>query len=258
MRSPFGSTNLGVPMRHDRFGLTRFAAFVAGLLLLLPVAQAAEPLRIGVIGATGMIGQRVVDEALRRGHDVTAVVRDPGKVTRADERMRVVRGDVLDRERLATVLADLDVVVSAVGTGRAPDADGSIYLAAAQSLVEVLRARGDAAPRLIVVGGVGSLALDETTLVVERVAADRHPEHYGQKAALDFLRTVTDVRWTYLSPPAAIAPGTRTGQYRVGRDELLRDAAGKPASISMEDYAVALIDEAETGRHVRARFTVAN
>jgi uncharacterized protein len=118
-----------------------------------------------------------------------------------------------------------------------------------------LRVLGDAAPRLIVVGGVGSLLDASGRLVLERVPEDRRPEHLGQKEALDFYRTVSDVRWTYVSPPARPTPGERTGVYRTGLDRLVVDDNGE-SSISMEDYAVALVDEVEQPRHVRQRFTV--
>jgi putative NADH-flavin reductase len=109
---------------------------------------------------------------------------------------------------------------------------------------------------LIVVGGVGSLLDGSGDLLLARVAEDRLPEHAGQKSALDFYRTVTDVRWTYVSPPARIAPGERTGAYRREDDELVVDDDGE-RSISMEDYAAAGVNEAEQAQHVGCRFTVA-
>lgn len=118
-----------------------------------------------------------------------------------------------------------------------------------------LRSLGRRAPRLIVVGGVGSLLDSSGKVVLERVPEDRLPEHEGQRAALDFYRTVSDVRWTYVSPPGRIAPGGRTGAYRLGVDELLVDDNGE-SSISMEDFAVAVLDEAEQSRHIGRRFTV--
>ena len=212
-------------------------------------------LRIAIVGGGGMIGQRIVREALARGHRVTLVVRDPSKVADAHDRLEVVRGDVLDPDALVRQLEGQDVVVSAVGTARATAPEYSLYLDAADSLVSTLRRLGDAAPRLIVVGGVGSLLDDSGRLLLERVPEDRLPEHQGQKTALDFYLAVSDVRWTYVSPPGRIAPGERTGVYRTGGDHLLVDADGE-SGISMEDYAVALLDEAEEPRHVVRRFTV--
>jgi uncharacterized protein len=212
-------------------------------------------LELVVIGGGGMIGQRIAREALDRDHRVTLVVRDPAKTAEIDARAQVVVGDVLYTEAIAEQMAGRDVVVSAVGTARADEPDYSLYLRAADSLVTALRALGEAAPRLIVVGGVGSLADASGAPLLDRVPEDRLPEHLGQKAALDLYGTVSDVRWTYVSPPARIAPGERTGAYRTGEDELVVGSDGESA-ISMEDYAVAVVDEAETPANIGRRFTV--
>ncbi len=238
----------------SRIGWLKAAA--AMLALAASLAQAAQPMKITVIGGGGMIGQRVVREALDRGHHVTVLVRDPARVTEKDERLSVAKGDVLDKATLAGAFAGRDVVISAVGTARAKDPDYTLYRNAAESLVEVLRGMGEKAPRLIVVGGVGSLFDANGQMLLERVPKERKPEHLGQKAALDFYRSVSDVQWTYVSPPGRIAPGERKGIYRTGDDQLLVDAKGESA-ISMEDYAVALIDEAENPGHTGRRFTVA-
>jgi len=207
-------------------------------------------LELVVVGGGGMIGRRIVREALERGHAVTVVARDATKVTDEHERLRVVEADVLDADAMAELAAGCDVVVSAVGTARADTPDYSVYQRAAESLVAALRSFGESGPRLIVVGGVGSLLDGAGEPVLRRVPEDRLPEHLDQQAALD-------VRWTYLSPPARIAPGERTGSYRIGADRLLVSEDGE-SSISMEDYAVAILDEAETPRHVGRRFTVAS
>ncbi|MGH3128741.1 MAG: NAD(P)-dependent oxidoreductase [Gaiellaceae bacterium] len=211
-------------------------------------------LDLAVIGGGGMIGSRIVTEALDRGHNVTLVVRDPSKVTESHERLTVIRGDVLDGS-IADLVEGRDVVVSAVGTARAEDPDYSLYLNAARSLVDASRRLADTAPRLIVVGGVGSLVDSSGHAILKRVPEERLPEHLGQKTALDYYVTVADVQWTYLSPPGRIGPGERTGAYRIGGDELLVDEHGE-SNISMEDYAVAVLDEAERPRHVGRRFTV--
>jgi putative NADH-flavin reductase len=232
-----------------------------GVVALLCCAQpqdassTSQPLRISVIGGSGMIGQRVVQEALNRGHHVTMIVRDAAKVTRTHERLTVAQGDVLDSPGIAKVVRGQDVVVSAVGTARAENPDYTLYLQAAKSLVDALRSLGNEAPRLIVVGGVGSLTDKSGKLLYERAPVERQPEHLGQKAALDFYRNVPGVRWTYVSPPGSIAPGERTGVYRTSDDEILVNDKGE-SKITMEDYAVALIDEAENPRHVGKRFTV--
>ncbi|GAA1753846.1 NAD(P)-dependent oxidoreductase [Kocuria aegyptia] len=212
---------------------------------------------IAVLGATGTIGSRIVTEALERGHTVTAVLRDPAKLTDADPRLKVTTGDVLDPASVSAVAQGQDVVVSAVGGGDGPGHLATITLAA-RALVEGLRTLGEQAPRLVVVGGAGSLhtpdggqvwdtpGLPEALLQIMHAHGD----------ALEYYRTVTDVDWTNLSPAAQIAPGERTGNYRTAAEELITNEAGDSA-ISAEDYAVAILDEIETPAHSRQRFAVA-
>ncbi|MEV7600863.1 NAD(P)H-binding protein [Kitasatospora sp. NPDC089797] len=208
---------------------------------------------IAVIGANGTIGSAVVTEAVARGHEVTAVVRDPDRYRGAAA--AVVRGDVLDPADVARVAAGRAVLVSAVGGG-----DGPGHLAliepAARALVAGLRTLADAAPRLVAVGGAGSL---ETAPGVRVWDAPGLPEPilqimHAHGAALDYYRTVSDLSWTVLSPAAEIVPGERTGRYRTGLEQLLVDAAGR-SWISVPDCAVALLDEVEQPEHIGERFT---
>ncbi|MFI9205778.1 NAD(P)-dependent oxidoreductase [Streptomyces sp. NPDC053048] len=212
--------------------------------------------KIALFGATGTIGSRVLREALDRGHQVTAVVRDPAKLTESHANLTVTTGDVLDPASVAEVAQGQDVVVSAVGGGDGPGHVATIE-PAAKSLVTGLRTLGDAAPRLVAVGGAGSLRTPDGKQVWD---AEGLPEFllqimHAHGDALDFYRTVSDVRWTNLSPAGLIEPGERTGTYRTSLDDLVVDADGK-SRISAEDYAVALIDEIETPKHVGERFTV--
>ncbi|MEV4440939.1 NAD(P)H-binding protein [Streptomyces sp. NPDC049577] len=212
--------------------------------------------KIALFGATGTIGSRVLREALDRGHRVTAVVRDPAKLTEEHENLTVTTGDVLDPASVAAVAKGQDVVVSAVGGG-----DGPGHLAtiepAAKSLVAGVRTLGETAPRVIAVGGAGSLRKPDGSLVWD---AEGIPEFLQQIMhahgdALDYYRTVTDVRWTNISPAASIAPGERTGTYRTALDDLVVKEDGT-SRISAEDYAVALVDEIEEANHIGERFTV--
>ncbi|MFB7782969.1 NAD(P)-dependent oxidoreductase [Streptomyces vinaceus] len=212
--------------------------------------------KIALFGATGTIGTRVLLEALDRGHEVTAVVRDPAKLVGSGAEM--MPGDVLDPHSVAEAAVGQDVVVSAVGPG---GADPAVLVTAAKSLIGGVCTLGPDAPRprVIVVGGAGSLRTPEGPLVSDapgipepvRALMQAHAE------ALDFLRTVPveEVRWTCLSPAAQIAPGTRTGTYRLGLDDLVVDEDGL-SRISTEDYAVALVDEIERDGHPGKRFTV--
>jgi putative NADH-flavin reductase len=231
------------------------AAAVLLLLSTVPAGLAADPLKIAVIGGGGTIGQRIVREALDRGHHVTVVAREPARVTERHERLSIVKGDVLDSARVAELASGQDVVVSAVGSARARDPDPTLYRKAAGSLVGALRKLGPKPPRLIVVGGAGSLQNEAGSLLLERLPPERLPESLGQKAALDHYRTVSDVPWTYFSPAGRIEPGRRTGVFRLGGDRVIVDDKGE-SRISMEDYAVAVIDEAERPQHVGRRFTI--
>ncbi|WP_030018886.1 NAD(P)-dependent oxidoreductase [Streptomyces monomycini] len=212
--------------------------------------------KIAIFGANGTIGSRVLDEALRRGHQVTAVVRDPAKITKTDPNLTVTTGDILDPVSVAAAAQGQDVLVSAVGGG-----DGPGHLAtikpSAESLVAGVRTLGEDAPRLISVGGAGSLRTPDGKQVWD---AEGLPEFllqimHAHGDALDFYRTVTDVRWTNVSPAALIEPGERTGTYRTALDDLVADADGT-SRITAEDYAVALLDEIEKPRHIGERFTV--
>ncbi|MCZ0983094.1 NAD(P)H-binding protein [Streptomyces diastatochromogenes] len=212
--------------------------------------------KIALFGASGTIGSRVLREALNRGHQVTAVVRDPRKITEQHPNLTVMTGDVLESASVASAAKNQDVVVSAVGGGDGPGHQATIR-PAAEALVEGLRSLGADAPRLIAVNGAGSLRTPDGTQVWD---AEGLPEFVLQIMrahgdALDFYRTVGDVRWTCLSPAAQIEPGERTGTYRTALDNLVVDADGK-SWISAEDYAVALVDEIEDPKHVGERFTV--
>jgi prolipoprotein diacylglyceryl transferase len=215
-----------------------------------------EPMRIVVFGAGGRVGTRTVAEALARGHDVTAVVRDPAAHDLDRDGLSVVAGDATDPSSVAEVAAGHDLAISTVGTGfgKTPET----LPAAARGLLEGLSRAGVA--RLIVLGGAGSLEVAPGVRVLdtEGFREEWKPDALAQAESLDIYRSATtDVDWTYVSPAALLEPGERTGEYRTGDDRLLVDDEGKSA-ISMEDFAVALLDEAESADHVRRRFTVAS
>ncbi|MGW6844096.1 NAD(P)-dependent oxidoreductase [Streptomyces sp. NPDC054958] len=222
-------------------------------------------MKIALFGATGTIGNRVLREALRRGHEVTAVVRDPARLPDSGSgtgagALVVVRGDVLDPGSVAAVVAGHDVVVSAFGPGRS---DPAALVTAAKALIGGVRSLGGEAPapRVVVVGGAGSLRTPAGPAVWDEagVPAPVSALMHAHGDALDFLRTVPveQVHWTCLSPAAQIEPGERTGAYRLGLDDLVVDEEGR-SRISTEDFAVALVDEIERDTHAGRRFTVAH
>ena len=213
---------------------------------------------IAVIGANGTIGSGIAREALGRGHRVTAVVRRPSEVELSHDQLAVREGDVLDPSSVAEVAEGQDVLISAVGGGDGPGHLRTIR-PAAESLIAGLRTLGEAAPRLVVVGGAGSLSTSDGKQVQDNPEL---PEALVQimqahTDALEFYRSVEDITWTNISPAAEIAPGTRTGTYRTGKDELVVDDDGRSA-ISVEDFAVAMIDEVESPKHLEERFSVGN
>lgn len=215
-------------------------------------------MKIVVFGATGNVGQRIVAEALRRGHEVVGVVRDPDAVQSPDPRVRLVKGDATNPDSIAKIVRGADAVVSAISPR--PNARGlpaPTLAANARALIKGLRETG--VKRLVYVGGASSLEV-----ATGKALADMpdFPEIYRKEAregreALDIWRNeAKDLDWTYLSPAAEIAPGKRTGKYRTTDDKLLVDDKGK-SFIAFEDYAVAVIDELERPQHIGKRFGVA-
>lgn len=198
-------------------------------------------MKIAVYGGTGNIGSQIVAEARRRGHDVTSLARHPGE--------KAVFGDAADVASVRGVAASHDVIVSAIGPSGAPGADRERF-------PEVIRGMGSAvgSKRLIVVGGAGSLRVDGVRLVdAPDFPAEWKADALLQADALEILLAERpELNWTYLSPAPVIEAGERTGTYVT--------ADGEPAGkhISIEDFAVALVDEIESPSHVRKRFTVAN
>ncbi|MEV0252693.1 NAD(P)H-binding protein [Streptomyces sp. NPDC050732] len=213
-------------------------------------------MRITVFGAAGNAGSRVVTEALARGHEVTAVVRDPARFSELHPGAAHRAGDAGSPDRVAELSAGQDVVVNA--TRPAPGHEHE-HPAITEALLTGL-ARADGV-RLIVIGGAGSLTVPGT----QGVLAIDDPRYVppawrhiaeASNAQYDALRTAdTKVPWTYISPSALFEPGTRTGEFRLAEDELLVDAEGN-SSISMEDFAIALLNEAEHPSPHRTRFTV--
>jgi putative NADH-flavin reductase len=211
--------------------------------------------QITVIGAAGMVGSRVVAEAAARGHEVTAVVRDEARAAVLPEGVRVRTGDAADVAEVTRLGTGQDVVIAAT---RPPAGREDELVTTTKALLAGLVGTG---ARLLVVGGAGSLTVPGSGGRLEAEDPDLvGPEHRAIARAgvhqLAACRAAADVDWAYLSPPAELRPGTRTGRYRRGGDELLIDAAGRSA-ISVEDLAVALLDEVEAPAHRRARFTVA-
>ncbi len=212
-------------------------------------------MRITVLGATGKVGDRVVTEALSRGHEVTAVVRNSTRFNDLPAAAKVRAGDVGNVEDVAKVSAGQDVVISAIRPAPGNESD---IIPTTRSLMDGLAQTG---VRLLVVGGAATLTVPDTggkTVIEDSNFLPVSARHIGKASAdqLDVCSAETRVVWAYLSPPAQLVPGERTGNYRLGADKLLLDAEGN-STISMEDLAVVLVDEAERPKHHRTRFTAA-
>jgi len=210
-------------------------------------------MNIALIGASGFIGSAIRSEALARGHQVTALVGRPEQLA-AHPKLTALAADVMDVGRLTAQLAGLDAVISAF-SGHAQGDVLAYYVAGIGNVITA--AKEARVPRLLVVGGAGSLEVAPGVLLID---SPSFPPQYkataeGARQALEMLRKEAVLDWTMLSPSAMIAPGQRTGVFRTGRDQLLTAADGSSA-ISVEDYAVAMIDELEKPAHARQRFTV--
>ena len=209
-------------------------------------------MKIALFGASGMIGQRILDEALSRGHEVTAIVRKPENITTTNPNVTVKQGDALDPAQVAELVPGHDVVVSSISPNETYDPQ--ILPNAAKSFVEALPKAG--VSRLIVVGGAGRLEVAPGQRTVDQ---DWFPEAWRPLAlshivGLDTYRA-SDLDWTFFSPANIIEPGERTEKFRLGKDTLITDENGD-SRISAEDYAIALVDELEHPQHVRQAFTI--
>ena len=216
-------------------------------------------MKIALIGGTGFVGTPLRAELLGRGHDVTVLVRQPAKVPAAPRRA-AVETDAAEPAKVAQAVAGHDAVVSAFNPGwDAPDLYER-FLAGSRAIVAGVKQSG--VKRLLVVGGAGSLhvapgvQLVDTPEFASHVPPNVLPGAKAARDALTELRSEHALEWTFLSPPAMLAPGERSGRYRVGGEDLLM-AGDRPAGISVADLAVAIADEIEKPKHVRRRFTVA-
>ncbi len=210
-------------------------------------------MQIALIGATGFIGSALLKEALARGHRVTALAAHPEKLAPAAN-LTPLAADVLDGNRLAAQIKGHDAVISAF-SGHAQENVYDYYLQGIRTIIASTK-QADV-QRLLVVGGAGSLEVAPGLQVVDTpdFPAMWKASAEGARDALKLLREEVQLNWTMLSPSAMIAPGERTGKFRLGTDQLLIDADGN-SRISVEDYAIAMLDELEKPAHARKRFTV--
>ena len=229
---------------------------IAGIALLATVATAqtppapkAKPLNILLVGASGMIGSRVLTEATSRGHHVIAAARNPDKIAKGAN-VKAVKLDATDKAAFTALAREADVIVSTTSPRGGGDP------------IQEAKAVGDAAiaaakasgKRLFVVGGAGSLKTPDGKSVADTLPAAYRGEALGMRGVLDSLKA-SDINWTFFSPAMSIAPGTRTGKFRLGKDTVIADAKGT-SKISAEDFAKAVVDELETPKYERSQMTI--
>ncbi|MGG0247018.1 NAD(P)-dependent oxidoreductase [Peribacillus frigoritolerans] len=208
-------------------------------------------MKIGIIGASGKAGSLILKAALTRGHEVTAIVRDEARVQ--IQGASVLEKDVFDLK--AEDIKEFDVVVNAFGA--APGKE-HLHVDAGKILIEAMK--GAPQTKLIVVGGAGSLFVDEAK-TIRVLDTPEFPKEYfatafNQSKNLGDLQNATDIQWTFISPSAFFDPqGNRTGRYKLGKDNLLVNSKGE-SYVSYADFALAVLDEIENPQHINQRFTV--
>ena len=215
-------------------------------------------MKIALIGATGFVGSAILKEALDRGHEVTSIVRHNAKIIE-QKNLKIVECDVMDSAKLSKILKGNDVVVSAYNAGWENPNLYDDFMKGSQSIQEAVKKSG--VKRLIINGGAGSLFVAPN---VQLVDTPEFPEAFkpGAGAARDYLnilRKEDQLDWTFVSPAIEMNPGApheRKGTYRTGLDNPVFDAEHR-SRISVEDLAVAILDEVENPKHIRVRFTVA-
>ena len=211
-------------------------------------------MKIALIGATGFVGSAILKEALDRGHEVTAIMRHTEKLP-SHPKLHPQKGDIYNADEVARLVAGHDAVISAFNPGWGNPDIYNQQIKGTEAIIKGVKQAG--VKRLLFVGGAGSLEIKPG---VQSVDTSEFPKEWKQgslatREALNQLRKEPGLDWSFLSPSADLSPGQRTGEFRLGTDQLLKDTNGQ-SRISVEDYAMAMIHEVEKPAHIRQRFTV--
>ena len=212
-----------------------------------------------LIGATGFVGSAILNELLSRGHKVTAVVRNAAKLPKNDN-LTAMEEDVANVDAIANIAKGKDAVISAYNPGWANPQIGKINDENYPKIVEAVKKAG--VGRLLIVGGAGTLFVKPGVRVVdtgvipdEIIDAVRSLGNFY----LHYLTKEHDLDWVFFSPAGAFEEadkGQRTGKFRLGKDDLIIDPKTNSSHISVQDYAVAMVDELEKPAHHKERFTI--
>jgi uncharacterized protein len=207
-------------------------------------------MNVALYGSTGKAGSRILTELVSRGHRVTAIARNPARL-QGITGISTKKDDLSDTGKVAEAIQGADAVISAYGP---PQDNTEEIVDVTQRLVEAVKQAGR--PRLLVVGGAGGLNVAPgISLLDSGYLPDAYkPIAKSHVRALNVLRA-SDIDWTYLAPAAYFEPGDRTGKFRLGKDELIANEK-QESRISMEDYAIALVNELEKPEHRQRRFSV--
>lgn len=199
---------------------------------------------VALIGASGRIGTKIAQELLRRGHSVTGIARNPEKI-QAQNGLTAKAGDFTNPQSIADTLKGHDAIISAA----------SFIPGQAENLIASVR--GSGVKRFLMVGGAASLKTEDGRKVFDTIQLPEEwkaPVMEGMRT-LGLLRDVNDIDWTFFSPAVTIQPGERTGKFRLGKEQVVKDAEGN-SKISFDDYAIAMVDELERGENIKGRFTI--
>lgn len=211
-------------------------------------------MKIALIGATGFVGSAILKEALDRGHEVTAIVRHPEKL-QPHPKLHPQKGDVYAADEVARMVVGHGAVISAFNPGWTNPDIYKQQVKGTEAIINGVKQAG--VKRILWVGGAGGLEIKPG---VQSVDTPEFPKDWKQgslatREALNMLRKESSLDWSYLAPSADLSPGQRTGKFRLGTDQLLKDTNGQ-SRISVEDYAMAMINEVEKPAHIHQRFTV--
>ncbi|MDP2746047.1 NAD(P)-dependent oxidoreductase [Pseudomonas sp.] len=211
-------------------------------------------MKLALIGASGFVGAAVLQEALDRDHQISGIVRDPAKLPQ-HAALTAVAGDAYNAEALAEQLKGHDAVIHAFNPGWGTADIRERFIQGSQAIIAASKQAG--VQRLLVVGGAGSLYVAPGLQLIDTpdFPAEYKEGAEGARQTLNLLKTETALAWSFISPPALLQPGARSGQFRIGGEQLLMNGDA-PAQISVADLAVAIIDELERPQHLRQRFTV--